>query len=225
MSYNNILDADGALEAVRDLADLAPAAVVIVKHSNPCGIALGETAADAYPQARACDPEAAFGGIVGLSVPVDAGAATLLAETFLEVILAPGFTPEALKILAAKKNLRLLDTGAFTPKRPMRIARGIVGGALVMDRDLGVITRESCKIATQAQPAIGDWEGLLFAWRCVKWVKSNAIVYASRRATVGIGAGQMSRADSARLGRYQSPRAHPGMLHGVGRLFPFPRQH
>lgn len=221
LSYNNILDAEGALEMIRDLADLAPAAAVIVKHSNPCGIAVGETAAEAYEQARACDPEAAFGGIVALSRTVDEPVARLLAETFLEVILAPEYSPEALTILQAKKNLRLLATGPFTPKQPMRLARGIVGGLLVMDRDLGRVDRAALKVVSKAQPTEDDLDGLLFAWRCVKWVKSNAIVYTSRWATLGIGAGQMSRADSARVGALKARSPLTGCFMASDAFFPF----
>ncbi len=222
LSYNNLLDAEGALEAVRDLADLAPAAAVVVKHSNPCGMAVGDRLEEAYVAARECDPEAAFGGIVALSRPVDLATAGRLAETFLEVILAPEYEPDALELLCAKKkNLRLLATGAFTPKRPMRLARGIVGGALVMDRDLGTVRREDLKTVTRETPAEADLEGLLFAWRCVKWVKSNAIVYTDRRVTVGVGAGQMSRADSARLGAAKARRPLKGLYLASDAFFPF----
>lgn len=221
LSYNNLLDAEGALEAIRDFADLAPVAALVVKHSNPCGIALGDTPAEAYRAARECDPESAFGGIVSLSRPVDAEAATLLSETFLEVILAPDYAPEALDILKKKKNIRLLSTGEFTPKQPMQLGRGIVGGVLVMDRDLGVVTRDQLKVVTKKQPTEDDLNALLFAWRCVKWVKSNAIVYTSQRATIGIGAGQMSRADAARLGVRKARTSMEGCYMASDAFFPF----
>ena len=200
LSYNNLLDAEGALEMARDFTDLAPAATVVVKHSNPCGIALGDTLEEAYLGARECDPDSAFGGIVALTQPVDSPTAERLAETFLEVIIAPDFESAALDILARKKNLRLLVTGPLTPKQPKRLARSIVGGLLVMDRDLGLANPKQLRVMTQKHPTDEDLEGLLFAWRCVKWVKSNAIVYTTKRVTLGIGAGQMSRADATRLG-------------------------
>jgi len=233
LSYNNLLDAEGALEMIRDISELASpqesagagapkAAAVIVKHANPCGIALGETLAEAYEAARACDPESAYGGIVALSQTVDMATASLLTETFLEVVLAPAFDSEATEFLCGKKkNLRLLATGPFTPKRPMRLARGIVGGVLLMDRDLGRVGRADLKTVTRRQPSGEDLDALLFAWRCVKWVKSNAIVYADRRSTIGIGAGQMSRADSARLGASKARRPLQGAYMASDAFFPF----
>lgn len=199
LSYNNILDAEGALEAVRDFTDLASAAAVVVKHGNPCGIAVGESGLDAYDAARATDPESAFGGIIAMSVEVDVHLAKRIAETFNEVVIAPSYDDEALAVLTKKKNLRLLATGKFTPKRQKLLPRGIVGGLLLMDRDLGTVKHRDLRVVTDATPTDEDLDGLLFAWRCVKWVKSNAIVFASRTATIGIGAGQMSRVDSARF--------------------------
>ncbi|MDX1971996.1 MAG: bifunctional phosphoribosylaminoimidazolecarboxamide formyltransferase/IMP cyclohydrolase [Candidatus Sumerlaeia bacterium] len=200
LSYNNILDAEGALEMVRDFADLAPAAVVIVKHSNPCGIATGRTLQDAYVRARETDPNSAFGGIIALSTTCDAATARDIVQTFNEVVIAPAYSPEAVAILAEKKNMRVLETGPFTPKKQHPMFRGVVGGVLVTDRDLGLVTRDDLKVVSEIQPTPEDISGLLFAWRCVKWVKSNAIVYTDRNKTLGIGAGQMSRVDSARIG-------------------------
>lgn len=200
LSYNNILDAEGALEMVRDFADLAKAAVVIVKHSNPCGIGTGKSLLDAYQRARETDPNSAFGGIIALSCPCDVVTAKEIMKTFNEVLIGPEFSPEVLEILAEKKNLRVLETGPFTPKQQHLVFRGVVGGLLVTDRDLGLVKREDLKVVSEVQPSPEDIAGMLFAWRCVKWVKSNAIVYSDRNKTLGIGAGQMSRVDSARIG-------------------------
>ncbi|MCC6546418.1 bifunctional phosphoribosylaminoimidazolecarboxamide formyltransferase/IMP cyclohydrolase [Candidatus Sumerlaeota bacterium] len=221
LSYNNILDAEGALEMVRDFADLAPAAAVIVKHSNPCGIAIASSPFEAYERARATDPDSAFGGIVALSAEVDGDTARAINATFNEIVIAPSFTGEALEILRTKKNLRLLETGRFTPKQSSKLVRGIVGGAVVTDRDLGSIQTKDLRAVTKTVPAAGDLEGLLFAWRCVKWVKSNAIVYASHQATLGIGAGQMSRVDAAHLGARKARVSLKGAYMASDAFFPF----
>lgn len=221
LSYNNMLDADGALEMVRDFAGLAPAAAVIVKHSNPCGIGLGDTPAQAYEAARSTDPDSAFGGIVAFSTGVTPSAAEHVAATFNEIVLAPSFEGKALEILSRKKNLRVLELGEFTPKHNGRIARGIVGGTLVTERDLGLIGRDELRVVTEAKPGGQDLDGLLFAWRCVKWVKSNAIVYTSRSETIGIGAGQMSRVDSARIGASKARSSLKGSYMASDAFFPF----
>lgn len=222
LSYNNILDAEGALEMVRDFADLARAAAVVVKHSNPCGIALGETALEAYDRARATDPDSAFGGIIALSTEVDGETATRVAGTFNEVLIAPSYSAEALEILSGKKNLRVLETGAFTPKRQTPQARGVVGGLLVMDRDLGKPGADDLKVVTEnGPPSEEERRHLLFAWRCVKWVKSNAIVYTKESATVGIGAGQMSRVDAARFGAEKARQSLDGCTMASDAFFPF----
>jgi len=221
LSYNNILDAEGALEMVRDFADMARAACVIVKHSNPCGIAIGRTALEAYDQARETDPDSAFGGIVAFSCEVDGATAARVAETFNEVVIAPTYSKEAIETLAAKKNMRVLATGPFTPKNTMKLVRGVVGGVLVMDRDLGLAKVNDLKLVTTVTPVETDIEGLLFAWRCVKWIKSNAIVYTTRTATVGIGAGQMSRVDSAKIGALKARRPLAGCYMASDAFFPF----
>ena len=221
LSYNNILDAEGALEMVRDFADLAPAAAVIVKHSNPCGIAIGNTPAEAYARARATDPDSAFGGIIALSTTVDEATAKAIAETFNEIVIAPAFDAAALAVLQGKKNLRVLATGPFTPKNRSLLVRGIVGGAVVTDRDLGVVTLDELRTVTQNPVSREDLAGLLFAWRCVKWVKSNAIVYTTREATLGIGAGQMSRVDSANFGALKSRSPLTGAFLASDAFFPF----
>ncbi|MBI1291115.1 bifunctional phosphoribosylaminoimidazolecarboxamide formyltransferase/IMP cyclohydrolase [bacterium] len=221
LSYNNILDAEGALEMVRDFTDLAPAAAVIVKHSNPCGIALGKSVFEAYERARETDPDSAFGGIVALSTEVDEEAAKAIGATFNEIVIAPSFSEGALAELTKKKNLRLLATGPFTPKKNTLIVRGVVGGAVVTERDLGMITAAELKPVTALVPGADDLAALLFAWRCVKWVKSNAIVYTSATATLGIGAGQMSRIDSANIGAMKSRKPLAGAFMASDAFFPF----
>jgi len=221
LSYNNILDGDGALEAVREFADLAPAACVVVKHGNPCGIALGATPHEAFSRARETDPDSAFGGIVALTVPLDEATARACAEMFLEVIIAPECLPEAHEVLSAKKNLRVLETGPFTQRHRTQLVRSVTGGFLVMDRDLGCVTAGELKVVTRRAPSDEDLAGLLFAWRCAKWVKSNAVVYTNRYATLGIGAGQMSRVDSARIGALKSRASLDGCFLASDAFFPF----
>lgn len=221
LSYNNILDAEGALEMARDFEDLAPAAAVIVKHSNPCGIALGSTPAKAYERARSTDPDSAFGGIVALTCEVDGETAEAIAETFNEVVIAPRFSTAAREALARKKNLRVLETGPFTIKYPEPVLRSVVGGLLVTDRDLARARMEDLKLVTDVTPHEDDLSALLFAWRCVKWVKSNAIVYADRSRTLGIGAGQMSRVDAARFGGLKSREPLRGSYMASDAFFPF----
>jgi phosphoribosylaminoimidazolecarboxamide formyltransferase/IMP cyclohydrolase len=221
LSYNNILDAEGALEMVRDFADLAPAATVIVKHSNPCGIALGSTPLESYDRARETDPDSAFGGIIALTTEVDAPTAARICETFNEVVIAPSYTEEAKQILSSKKNMRVMETGPFTPKHRSLLVRGVVGGILATDRDLGLVTKSQLKVVSKIQPTDEDLDGLLFAWRCVKWVKSNAIVYTDRVSTIGIGAGQMSRVDSSRIGAQKARRSLQGAFMASDAFFPF----
>lgn len=218
LSYNNIADLDTALDCVRDFSETA---AVILKHANPCGIAVGETLVEAYRQARECDPVSAFGGIVGLNRIVDAETAAELDSTFLECVIAPAYAPEALAILTKKKNIRLLETGEFTPKNPQIFLKSIVGGALAQSRDLGMVAKNDLKAVTKVQPTPEDLAGLLFAWKVVKWVKSNAIVYTTQNATVGIGAGQMSRVDSAELGIKKAQRPLKGTYMGSDAFFPF----
>ncbi|TPW27286.1 bifunctional phosphoribosylaminoimidazolecarboxamide formyltransferase/IMP cyclohydrolase [Pararhizobium mangrovi] len=200
LSYNNINDTDAAFECVAEFAPSAGAACVIVKHANPCGAALGDTFAEAYRKALACDPVSAFGGIVALNGELDADAAREIAEVFTEVVIAPSVSDEAAEILAAKKNLRLLVTGGLPdPRTPGIAAKTVAGGLLVQARDAGAVERDDLKVVTRRAPEAGEIDDLTFAFTIAKHVKSNAIVYARDRATVGIGAGQMSRVDSARI--------------------------
>ena len=197
LSYNNINDTDAAYECV---AEFSEPAVVIVKHANPCGVALGATMREAYEKALACDPVSAFGGVVALNRTLDADAARKIVEIFTEVIVAPDASPEAIEIVASKKNLRLLLAGALPdPRAPGLTARTVAGGLLVQDRDNGTLDTASLKVVTKRAPTDAELRDLTFAWRVCKHVKSNAIVYAKDGATVGVGAGQMSRVDSSRV--------------------------
>jgi phosphoribosylaminoimidazolecarboxamide formyltransferase/IMP cyclohydrolase len=219
LSYNNILDLDAALEIARSFPE-SPACVII-KHNNPCGVAKAETLLDAYRAARECDPTSAFGGIVGLNREVDAATAEEVGQLFLEAVIAPGYSDEARAILTKKKNLRLLETGAFSEPAPQMMLRSVIGGLLVQDRDMGVITRENLKIVSKEQPTDEDIDGLLFAWRVAKFVKSNAIVYTSKSATIGIGAGQMSRIDSTNIAAVKAQRPVRGAYMASDAFFPF----
>ena len=196
LSYNNLADADAALELASEFTEPA---VIIVKHANPCGVAVGRDLASAYARALACDPVSAFGGIVAVNRPLDGPTAEAIAKLFAEVIVAPGYDDAARKALADKKNLRLLDIGAMPEaEQAARTFRSLGGGFLVQTRDARRIGANDLKVVTKRQPTDAEIQDLLFAFTVAKHVKSNAIVYAKSGATVGIGAGQMSRVDSSR---------------------------
>ncbi|MBX6424356.1 MAG: bifunctional phosphoribosylaminoimidazolecarboxamide formyltransferase/IMP cyclohydrolase [Variibacter sp.] len=200
LSYNNINDTDAAYECVAEFDPRRTAACVIVKHANPCGVAEGETLVDAYRRALACDPVSAFGGIVAVNRPLDAEAARAITEIFTEVIIAPDATEEAIAIVAAKKNLRLLLAGGLPdPRAPGATFKSVAGGFLVQSRDAAVVDDMDLRVVTKRAPTNAELADLRFAFRVAKHVKSNTIVYAKNGATVGIGAGQMSRVDSARI--------------------------
>jgi len=199
LSYNNLNDTDAALELVAELGTDKPA-VAIIKHANPCGAAVGATLKDAYLKALRCDSVSAFGGIIALNGIIDAAAAEEIAKIFTEVVIAPDATDEAKAIFAAKKNLRLLTTGALPdPRAPGVVVRSLAGGLLVQSRDSGVVMPTDLRVVTKCVPSELELADLLFAFKVAKHVKSNAIVYAKDGATVGIGAGQMSRIDSVRI--------------------------
>ncbi len=207
LSYNNLNDTDAALELVAELGTAKPA-VAIIKHANPCGVATGTTLKEAYLKALRCDPVSAFGGIVALNATIDAAAAEEIAKIFTEVVIAVDATPEAKAIFAAKKNLRLLTTGALPdPGAPGIVVRSLAGGLLVQSRDAAVLRAEDLKVVTKVRPTPRELADLLFAFAVAKHVKSNAIVYAKDGATVGIGAGQMSRVDSARIAAHKAADA------------------
>ncbi len=200
LSYNNINDTDAAFECVAEFDPLRTAACAIIKHANPCGVAEGESLFDAYRKALACDPASAFGGIVALNRPLDAQAARAITEIFTEVIIAPAATEEAIGIVGAKKNLRLLIAGGLPDPRAKGLtAKTVAGGLLVQSRDNAVVDDMELKPVTRRAPSNAELRDLRFAFRVAKHVKSNTIVYAKDSATVGIGAGQMSRVDSARI--------------------------
>jgi phosphoribosylaminoimidazolecarboxamide formyltransferase/IMP cyclohydrolase len=205
LSYNNLNDTDAAYELVAEFDPAAQAAVAIIKHANPCGVAIGKTLAEAYRRAFACDPLSAFGGIVALNRPLDEEAAREIVKIFTEIIIAPDASDEAKAIVADKKNLRLLLAGGLPdPKAPGLSFRSVSGGLLVQARDNGVVADLDLKVVTKRKPTNEEFADLIFAFTVAKHVKSNAIVYAKDGATVGIGAGQMSRVDSARLAAWKA---------------------
>ncbi len=200
LSYNNINDTDAAYECVAEFDPRRTAACVIVKHANPCGVAEADNLLDAYRKALACDSTSAFGGIVALNRKLDADAAKAITEIFTEVIIAPEATEEAIKIIAAKKNLRLLVAGGLPDPRASGLTvKSVAGGLLVQSRDNAVVDEMQLKTVTKRTPSETELADLRFAFRVAKHVKSNTIVYAKDRATVGIGAGQMSRVDAAHI--------------------------
>ncbi|MEM9106418.1 MAG: bifunctional phosphoribosylaminoimidazolecarboxamide formyltransferase/IMP cyclohydrolase [Pseudomonadota bacterium] len=200
LSYNNINDTDAAYELVGEFDPEAAAACAIIKHANPCGVATGENLAEAYRKAFSCDSVSAFGGIVAFNRTLDADTAAEVVKVFTEVIIAPDVSGEARDVIAAKKNLRLLTTGGLPdPRAPGLTAKTVAGGLLVQSRDAGVVDDLDLKIVTKRTPTPSELADLKFAFRVAKHVKSNAIVYARDGATVGIGAGQMSRVDSSRI--------------------------
>ncbi len=207
LSYNNLNDANAALELVAEFRD-GPPTVVIVKHANPCGVATADTLLDAWKQALACDSVSAFGGIVAVNRPLDRETAEAISEIFTEVVVAPNADEDARAVFARKKNLRLLLTGALPdPNRVGQTLAVIAGGILVQDRDNGHISRDDLKCVTKRQPTEREVADCLFAWTVAKHVKSNAIVYAKDGATAGIGAGQMNRRDSARIAAVKAREA------------------
>jgi phosphoribosylaminoimidazolecarboxamide formyltransferase/IMP cyclohydrolase len=207
LSYNNLNDADAALELIAEFRDKDPS-VVIVKHANPCGVATADTLAAAYDAAFACDTVSAFGGIIALNRPLDAQTARAITGIFTEVVIAPDADDAALEIFAAKKNLRLLLTGDLPDAaRPGLQAKSITGGWLLQTRDNGMLTDADFKVVTKRQPTADELADCRFAWMVAKHVKSNAIVYAKGGSTAGIGAGQMNRLESARIAAWKAKDA------------------
>jgi phosphoribosylaminoimidazolecarboxamide formyltransferase/IMP cyclohydrolase len=196
LSFNNLLDLSAARELVEDFSEPACA---IVKHNNPCGCALGKTAQDAYERAFASDPVSAYGGVIALNRQVDAACAQVLSKQFIEVLLAPGFEPEALEVLTQKKNVRLLELPGWPEPAGGLEAKPVIGGLLVQDRDEVSETVDQMSVMTAKQPSDAEWQDMRFAWQVCRHVRSNAIVIARDGATIGIGAGQMSRVDAVRI--------------------------
>jgi phosphoribosylaminoimidazolecarboxamide formyltransferase / IMP cyclohydrolase len=197
LSFNNVLDLDSGR---RLLDEFEEPACVIVKHNNPCGVAIAETALEAYERAFACDPLSAFGGVIVFNRPVEKALAGRLHQQFIEVLLAPGYEPDALEVLTQKEAMRILETEEQRGYEPReRDLKRVRGGLLVQDPDRVEETREGMSVATATEPSEAQWRDLLFAWKVCKHVRSNAIVFAKDGATLGIGAGQMSRVDSVRI--------------------------
>ncbi len=207
LSYNNINDTDAAFELVAEFDAKDGAAVAIIKHANPCGVARGATLVEAYKNAFDCDRTSAFGGIIALNQPLDADTAREITGIFTEVVIAPGASDEARAIFAAKKNLRLLVTdGLPDPKLGSMTARQVAGGLLVQNKDNGFVGINDLKVVTEKAPTEAQMQDLLFAWKVAKHTKSNAIVYVKDAQTVGVGAGQMSRLDSATIAGLKAER-------------------
>jgi phosphoribosylaminoimidazolecarboxamide formyltransferase/IMP cyclohydrolase len=216
LSYNNIVD----LQAAWDLAqEFEEPVVAIIKHTNPCGTAIAPTLSDAYKRALECDPVSAFGGVIGVNRPIDASTATEMAKLFLEVIAAPGFDAAAREIFATKKNLRLVEV---VPMEQKWVLKNVSGGVLLQDNDMRPLTDAELKVVSERKPTEQEMRDLLFAWKVCKHVKSNAILYARNGQSTGVGAGQMSRVDSARIGAMKSLLGIRGSVAASDAFFPFP---
>ena len=222
LSYNNLLDLSAARELVEEFSEPA---CVIVKHNNPCGCAVAETGRAAYERAFACDPQSAFGGVIAVNRPVDGPFAEALAGQFLEVLLAPGFDHDAMVTLTQKPNVRLLELAEWPEPSAEPEARPVLGGLLLQDRDRVTETREEMQVVSARAPSELEWQDLLFGWVVCRHVRSNAIVLARAGATVGIGAGQMSRVDSVRIAVEKAQANQPDRLAGCAlasdAYFPF----
>ena len=222
LSYNNVADTDAALECVKNFDEPA---CVIVKHANPCGVAVAGDIGQAYDLAFATDPESAFGGIIAFNRELDAATAAAIVERqFVEVIIAPTISAEAAAAVAGKKNVRLLACGQWSAPGPALDYKRVNGGLLVQDRDLGMISAGDLKVVSKLQPTEQQMLDLLFAWKVAKFVKSNAIIYAANGQTVGVGAGQMSRINSARIAAFKAEHAGlavPGSVMASDAFFPF----
>ncbi|MBZ0329121.1 bifunctional phosphoribosylaminoimidazolecarboxamide formyltransferase/IMP cyclohydrolase [Halomonas sp. ANAO-440] len=224
LSFNNVADTDSAFECVKAFTETA---CVIVKHANPCGVAVGASASEAYDKAFATDPTSAFGGIIAFNVPLDADTArAIIDRQFVEVIIAPGVEQDALAIVAEKQNVRLLDVGDSWPgkREYAHDFKRVTGGLLVQDRDLGMVGRDELTVVSDRVPSEQEMRDLAFAWKVAKYVKSNAIVYAKAGKTIGVGAGQMSRVYSARIAGIKAADeglAVPGSVMASDAFFPF----
>jgi phosphoribosylaminoimidazolecarboxamide formyltransferase / IMP cyclohydrolase len=216
LSYNNIVD----LEAAWDLAqEFKEPVCAIIKHTNPAGAATGETLAEAYKKALECDPVSAFGGVIGVNRPVDGDTAEEMAKLFLEVIAAPAFDEAAKAKFASKKNLRLVE---INDARQKSVLKNVSGGILLQDADVRPLAESDLKVVSQRQPRAEEKRALLFAWKICKHVKSNAIVYARDGQTVAVGAGQMSRVDSCKIGALKAILPLRGTVAASDAFFPFP---
>ncbi len=222
LSYNNIADTDSALECVKEFDKPA---CVIVKHANPCGVALGENILEAYEKAYKTDPTSAFGGIIAFNQELDADTAeAIVSRQFVEVIIAPSISDGAAQIVAAKPNVRLLECGQWSAKTTGVEQKRVNGGLLVQDRDNGMVGLDDLKVVTKRQPTAAEMSDLLFCWKVAKYVKSNAIVYVKNDMTIGVGAGQMSRVYSAKIAGIKASDENlevPGSVMASDAFFPF----
>lgn len=219
LSFNNFLDLEAALETVREFLDPA---CVIIKHTNPCGVAIGRDLLEAFMRSRASDPVSCFGGIVGLNREVDAKTASAISETFFECLIAPGYSDAALKILEAKKNIRLMELPDFERHGQAALDyKRIGGGVLIQQKDFAMTDLQSCPVPTKRKPTVEEYRELDFAWRVVKHIKSNAILFTKGCQTVGIGAGQMSRVDSVKLAVMKATGPLKGTVMASDAFFPF----
>ena len=219
LSYNNILDLNAALELVREFDETA---AVIIKHTNPCGVATGNSLVQAYRKARETDPLSAFGGIIAFNKNVDEDTAKEIASTFIEAVIVPDYDDSALAILKEKKNIRLLKLPDFNKKAEKEYdLRTVSGGILLQDKDSVTLNEDNLKIVTNRQPTEKEWTAMRFAWKVAKHVKSNAIIYAADNETVGIGAGQMSRVDSSKLAAMKANKPIEGTAMASDAFFPF----
>ncbi len=223
LSFNNLLDLSSARELVEEFDEPACA---IVKHNNPCGCAVADDGQTAYERAFACDPQSAYGGVIAVNRPVDASFARALASQFIEVLLAPAYEPDALAVLQEKKNVRLLELSPWPEPKGEVESKAVIGGQLVQTRDAVSETRAEMRVISGREPDEREWADMLFAWRVCRHVRSNAIVLAHDRATVGIGAGQMSRVDAVRIAVEKAQAMQPQTLAGAvmasDAFFPFP---
>lgn len=222
LSFNNIADTDAALELVKTFAEIA---CVIVKHANPCGVAIGTDVFEAYDRAYKTDPTSAFGGIIAFNRELDATTAQAIVERqFVEVIIAPSVSEDAQKVIESKKNLRLLVCGELGEQLPAFDFKKVTGGLLIQDRDLGTLTSDDLKVVSEKAPTEAQMTDLLFAWKVAKYVKSNAIVYVKNGMTIGVGAGQMSRVYSAKIAGIKAADENlevPGSVMASDAFFPF----
>jgi phosphoribosylaminoimidazolecarboxamide formyltransferase/IMP cyclohydrolase len=216
LSYNNIVDLQAAWDLAQEFDEIA---CVIIKHTNPSGTATGKTILEAYKKALEADPVSAFGGVIGINRPVDAEAAEEIAKLFVEAIAAPSFDDAARAKFATKKNLRLVEVA---PAKPGWALKHVSGGMLVQDSDNRPLTEADLKVVTSRKPTVEEMRAMLFAWKVCKHVKSNAIVYARDGQTVGVGAGQMSRVDSCKIGAMKAALPLKGTVVASDAFFPFP---
>ncbi|MEA1882663.1 MAG: bifunctional phosphoribosylaminoimidazolecarboxamide formyltransferase/IMP cyclohydrolase, partial [Candidatus Marinimicrobia bacterium] len=218
LSYNNIMDADGALACVREFNETA---CVVVKHSNPCGLAIGDDQLDVYNRAFNADSLSAFGGIIAFNRTCTKEVAEAITSVFVEIVLAPNYEPEALDIFKKKKNLRVLEIGEFGKRTPKLEVRNVDGGLLVQDTDTNTLTREHLNVVTKVQPSEKDLDTALFTWKVLRHAKSNGILIAKNNTTVGLGAGQVSRVDAVHMALRKGGENVKGGVLASDAFFPF----